>query len=138
MDIIIIVPLSAKAWLWGPCLFYRIKWEKTVPNNWVSLGSYQRLGLWPYENTCFTKMNTTANIWGQLQLKRKWVIFYRKHKINFKEMYPFSMGLIKEMWLVISNMYFKCYLNAWWLLKMFSHQWFREVNWGRKDIYFCT
>lgn len=63
--------------------------------------------------------------WGQLQWKRKWVIFYRKHKINFKEMYLFSMGLNKEMWLVISNMYFKCYLNAWW---HFNHQWFRKVK----------
>lgn len=33
----------------------------------------------------------------------------------------FSMGLMmKEMWLVISNLYFKSYLNAEWLLKMFK------------------
>lgn len=32
-----------------------------VQNNGLSSKQYYRLGLWYYENTCFIKMNTTAN-----------------------------------------------------------------------------
>lgn len=37
-------------------------------------------------------MNTTANILRATAVERKWVIFYRKPKINFNEMSLFSMG----------------------------------------------
>lgn len=114
VDIIIIVPLFAKAWVSGPCLYYMIKWEKTVPNNWVSFRAViADLASDIMKTLVFLKWIQQQTFWGQLQWKRKWVIFYRKHKVNFKDMYLFSTGLTKEMWLVISNMYFKCYLNAW-------------------------
>lgn len=85
-----------------------IKWEEMVQSNWVSFRQYHRLGLWFNENTCFLiwiRLQTTE---GQLPLDRKWIILYRKRGMSL-----FSMGLMmKEMWLVISNLYFKSYPNA--------------------------
>lgn len=93
-----------------------IKWEKMVQSNWVSFRQYHRLGLWFNENTCFLIWIQLQTTEGQLPLERKWIILYRKRGMSLC-----SMGLMmKELWLVISNLYFKSYLNAGWLLKMFK------------------
>lgn len=125
----------------------RSKFDVVVSNIWSNerrwykrtrslAGSYQRLASDFMKTLVFLKWIHCQHFEGNCSWKGKWIIFYRKDKINFKGMFLFSTGLMKETWLVISNMYFKCYLNARWLLKMFNHQWFRKVSWGSKKI--CT
>lgn len=67
-------------------------------------------------------MNTTANSWRATECSWKGNgLLSIGNKITFKEMSVFHEPYHgKKMWLVISNTYFKSYLNARWLLKMFK------------------
>lgn len=59
-------------------------------------------------------MNTTANSLRTTAVEKEMGGFLQETSL-------FSMGLVmKKMWLVISNAYFKSHLNARWLLKIFK------------------
>lgn len=59
-------------------------------------------------------MNTTANSLRTAAVEKEIGGFLQDTSL-------FSTGLVmKKMWLVISNTYFKSYLNARWLFKIFK------------------